>query len=72
MRTICVCIRSMYLCLCQAVKEADVRQALTDGARNVEELAERLGVGTGCGGCRELAQGLIDEENRQPALCYAA
>lgn len=51
----------MYVCLCRAVKEADVRQAVASGVDDVEQLAERLGVGTGCGSCRELAAALIEE-----------
>lgn len=51
----------MYVCLCQAVKEADVRQAVASGVDDVEQLAERLGVGTGCGSCRDYAQTLIDD-----------
>lgn len=51
----------MYVCLCQAVKEADVRQAVASGVDDVEQLAERLGVGTGCGSCRDYAQALIDD-----------
>lgn len=62
----------MYVCLCQAVKETDVRQALADGAQDVEDLAERLGVGTGCGCCREFAQVLVDEHAERPLLYYAA
>ncbi len=51
----------MYVCLCRAVKEADVRQAVASGVDDVEQLAERLGVGTGCGSCREFAAALIEE-----------
>lgn len=51
----------MYVCLCQAVKEAEVRQAVASGVDDVEQLAERLGVGTGCGSCREFAEALIEE-----------
>lgn len=51
----------MYVCLCQAVKEADVRQAVASGVDDVEQLAEHLGVGTGCGSCRDFAQALIDD-----------
>ena len=51
----------MYVCLCQAVKEADVRQAVASGVDDVEQLAEHLGVGTGCGSCRDYAQALIDD-----------
>ena len=64
----------MYVCLCQAVREAEVRQAVAAGARDVETLAEALGVCTGCGTCRELVEALIDEDARaaDPELGYAA
>ena len=61
----------MYVCLCQAVKEVDVRQAVATGVRNVDQLADALGVGTGCGSCRDFAQALIDEYGRE-SLSYAA
>ena len=64
--------RSMYVCLCQAVRDAEVRQAVASGVEDVEQLAEELGVGTGCGSCREFAQTLIDEYASQPALYHAA
>ena len=56
----------MYVCLCQAVKEVEVRQAIAAGAEDVEQLAEQLGVGTGCGCCRNFAQFLLDECSEQP------
>ena len=62
----------MYVCLCQAVRDAEVRQAVASGVEDVEQLAEELGVGTGCGSCREFAQTLIDEYASQPALYHAA
>lgn len=64
----------MYVCVCQAVREAEVRQAVAAGARDVETLAEALGVCTGCGTCRELVEALIDEDGRaaDPELGYAA
>ena len=62
----------MYVCLCQAVRDAEVRQAVAAGVEDVEQLAEELGVGTGCGTCRELAQSLIDEYAGETALFHAA
>lgn len=53
----------MYVCLCQGVKESDVRRAIAGGVGNVEQLGERLGVGTGCGCCREYAQTLLEEQD---------
>lgn len=55
----------MYVCLCQGVKEADVRRAIAGGVGNVEQLGERLGVGTGCGCCREYAQTLLEEQDAE-------
>lgn len=51
----------MYVCICQAVTDAEVRQAIAAGADDVEQLAEQLGVGANCGSCREAAQALVDQ-----------
>lgn len=61
----------MYVCICQAVRDSDVRQAIAAGAEDVEQLEERLGVGAGCGCCREVAQALIDEHLDAPPARYA-
>ena len=61
----------MYVCLCQAVKDSEVRQAVASGVEDVDQLAEALGVGTGCGACRDFAQTLIDEALDE-SLAYAA
>ena len=50
----------MYVCMCQAVRDSEIEAAFTQGHRNLDALAEELGVGTGCGCCREHAQTLID------------
>ncbi|MGD8418166.1 MAG: (2Fe-2S)-binding protein [Pseudomonadales bacterium] len=51
----------MYVCLCKAVTDSEIREAVEDGAVHLSHLAERWGLGTGCGCCRETAQQLIDE-----------
>ena len=61
----------MYVCVCQAVKDSEVRQAVASGVQDVDELGEVLGVGTGCGTCRDFAQALIDE-TLDESLAYAA
>ena len=62
----------MYVCLCRAVKDSEVRQAAASGIEDVDQLAEALGVGTGCGSCRDFAQSLIDEVLADESLAYAA
>ena len=41
----------MYICICNAVTESEIRGAVTLGATTVSDLREGLGVGTCCGKC---------------------
>ncbi|WP_417345187.1 (2Fe-2S)-binding protein [Ferrimonas sp.] len=41
----------MYVCICHAVTEKQVRQAVDDGATDVKSLKQKLGVGSECGRC---------------------
>lgn len=51
----------MYICICNAITERQVRESAKRGARSVEELAGELGVGAGCGRCLECAAVIIKE-----------
>ncbi|MGL4739952.1 MAG: (2Fe-2S)-binding protein [Sarcina sp.] len=39
------------VCNCKNVSYLDIRKAMINGARTVEEIQEMTGAGTGCGGC---------------------
>ena len=39
------------MCLCKAVTDGVIRQAVDDGARTTLDVAEACRAGTGCGGC---------------------
>ena len=51
----------MYICVCNAVTEQQIRDAVCDGAASVSELGARLGVGATCGCCRAFAGQVLDE-----------
>lgn len=51
----------MYVCLCKAVTDQDIRDAVDEGAHTISQLADSCGAGTGCGRCQPMAQELIDE-----------
>jgi len=51
----------MYVCICQAVTDSAIRQAVAEGARSFHDLSFRTGCGTQCGSCRELAREVMDE-----------
>lgn len=50
----------MYVCICAAVTDRQIAKAVGDGAATLDDLACCLGVGTGCGCCREAAQAMLD------------
>ena len=51
----------MYICICNAITERQIVQAAELGARSPEDLAQGLGVGSGCGRCRSCAKALLVE-----------
>ena len=64
-------LRRMYICICKAVTDADIREAAETGVADLEHLTETLGVGDGCGTCLEMAEAIIDA-CRAKQLAYAA
>jgi bacterioferritin-associated ferredoxin len=60
----------MYVCLCHAVTDHDIRAAVHLGADTLEAIGERLGVGTRCGCCRETAARLISDCRSCPAAAH--
>jgi len=52
----------MYTCICERVRECDVRSAISRGARTEESVGRACGAGTGCGTCLDRICELIDEE----------
>jgi bacterioferritin-associated ferredoxin len=55
----------MYICICNAVTEREIRNCCADeGACNLRDLERCLGVGTSCGRCRPAAKEILKEEAR--------
>ncbi len=61
----------MYVCICAAVTDRDVRNAAAAGADTLDKLAMALGVGTGCGCCREAAQQVLIEAGCGQGCAFA-
>ncbi len=51
----------MYICICNAITDRQIRECAGQGAKSVDELAMTLGVGAGCGRCRECAHDLLQQ-----------
>jgi bacterioferritin-associated ferredoxin len=53
--------RTLFVCICRAVTEDRVHAAIDQGATTTEAVAEATRAGTGCGGCRDYIEDMIDE-----------
>lgn len=62
----------MFVCICNGIRDVDVKEAVSQGASTLEDLQATLGVATCCGCCASCAESYIqkDEETLivEPAL----
>ena len=58
----------MYVCVCNAITDKQIRKAAASGVRNVWDLQRQLGVATGCGSCMEAASDILRESRQQPRI----
>jgi bacterioferritin-associated ferredoxin len=63
----------LYICVCNAITEKDVRECAANGACSLDQLAFELGVGSGCGRCRDCASDILrDVQGEQSTLSAAS
>lgn len=60
----------MYICICNAIRETDLRRAATCCKGDAEATYATLGKRPNCGQCLEEAQEIIEEE--RAAICCEA
>lgn len=49
----------MYVCICNALRENEIRHAIAEGARTPDEVYARLDSEPECGTCRDFIDGMI-------------
>jgi bacterioferritin-associated ferredoxin len=49
----------MFVCVCHAITDREIHEAVDDGVEHIDQLEELCGAGSGCGSCRSTAQELI-------------
>ena len=52
----------MYVCICHAVTDREIRACIEDGATSLRELRAELKVGTQCGKCACQVRAILKEE----------
>jgi len=58
----------MYICICHAVTDSTIREAVHDGATSFGQLSFETGCGTQCGSCVPQARQIMDETLRDSGL----
>lgn len=51
----------MFVCLCNAVTDRQIKESVAAGARSLGELQSSLGVATCCGCCADLAVSFLQD-----------
>ncbi len=68
----------MYVCVCKAVTDRQIREAAESGAKNLRDLRATLGVTSECGRCASCARDCLKAahacaaRNQQPLMLQAA
>jgi len=64
----------MFVCICNAVNEKAIQQAVADGAQSVRDVRRSLNVGSQCGQCVRQAHEVIEQAkySAHTAEFYAA
>ena len=51
----------MYVCICKAITEKDIRHAVVQGISSLEKLSEKTSITNDCGCCTEHACKVIED-----------
>ena len=60
----------MYVCICNAVTDKQIRQAIDDGASTMRDLYKQFGIANNCGKCACMARDLLQEHRQNPPNAY--
>ncbi|MEM1089303.1 MAG: (2Fe-2S)-binding protein [Pseudomonadota bacterium] len=56
---------SVIICVCNAVSEKQIREAIRGGASSIGDLRAQTGCATNCGSCVDMAISLLDEHRSE-------
>lgn len=57
--------RNETICNCMSVTRGEIMDAIkAKGLKTVEQVGDETGAGTGCGGCQDQIQEILDEMNK--------
>ena len=57
----------MIICSCNVIRDCDIRAAAARGCKDGDSAYRSMGCEFACGGCRDLADEIVEEARRAPA-----
>ena len=57
----------MYVCVCNAVTDRDIKEAANDGVETFQHLCQELNVATCCGRCATCAKNILMDAHNNPS-----
>ena len=57
----------MYVCICRQVTDNQIRDLCREGANELNDVRDKLGVASECGKCGKLAKSIIKEFSKTGA-----
>lgn len=55
----------MYVCICNAVTEKEIHEAVKSGCATIYDIIDRTDAGTHCGCCQEYIEEMISNETNK-------
>ncbi len=59
----------MIVCSCKATSDRDIKRAIKDGARTLDQVAKKCGAGGGCGACHEFICDMLESKKSHCSSC---
>ncbi len=58
----------MYVCVCNAVTDRDIKKAANDGVSTFQHLRQELNVATCCGRCETCAKNILEDAHAKAGI----
>ena len=62
----------MYVCICNAITDKQIREAADGGVRDLWQLQAELGVASNCGSCKDHASEILREKRQEASQAKPA
>lgn len=62
----------MYVCICNAISDRQIKESVAAGATSLSDLKDQLGVASCCGCCADLASSFLNNHSAHAQITVTA